>query len=204
MNNYLKYVNATPKQSKGQMILQAVCPLFLALVFGIVPSVILQGNHKYIAAIMLCISVIVLVVVLICTSGNTTTKKDLLCNSVISFNWTFQFILSQLTFLFMIKEVSSLFIIFFFPLLVPFFLGLATSRKLKNTFNVKNNIRSGLGAVFGVTGTVGVFIAKFFLSDVEQGVAITLFFLSFTFCACIMSIGLLNIQKLYYLQKYER
>ena len=204
MNNYLKYVNATPKNSKGQMILQVVCPVLLAFVFGVLPSVILQGIHKYIAMIMLGISVIAFVVVMVCISGGISTKKNLLCNIVLSINWTFQLILSQLTFFILKNGLNYFLLLLFAPFLVPIFLGLITSKKLrKNTFDIEKNKKSEISISFGVTGMIGMFLAKFLLSDAEQGLAVTIFFLSFTFCACIMSVGLLNIQKLYYLQKYE-
>ena len=84
-------------------------------------------------------------------------------------------------------------------------LGLINASKLKKGC-YKKNITHGVvaGGSFGGVGLIGMIFAEQFFKDASQEFAVLIVVFCFSLVTVIFSIGLLSIQKLYYLLKIEK
>ena len=88
-------------------------------------------------------------------------------------------------------------------ILIPLFAGIKIHKGLINSsYNVKRMTKSNIQSVGFLTGIMGMSFAAIF-RNMDQNVAFIVVLLCFSILNGFMSLGLLSIQKLYYIKKYD-
>lgn len=105
----------------------------------------------------------------------------------------------------MLYEFSAFLFILYVPIiLVPVLLGIKCAREIhKNTTYNPQNIAHSRFLLSGIfTGVAGMNFAAIF-RNMEQSTAVVIVLICFTFVNSVLSVGLLSLQRLYFLIKLK-
>ena len=184
---------------------RVVGPILLFVLGGIVPGIILRSYWLQMTFSLLVIATISTLTVFVVSSKSLTLKRCLIIDSIIYSAWVSEISILELMYFSMWQGVQGTILLLYLPTLVlPVLMGLKTHRVLmKDTeYDPENEVQSKIKLSGFFAGILGMnFAARF--RHVEQGVAIIIVLICFAVLNCFMSLGLLSIQKLYYLRKYN-
>lgn len=199
---YIKSGLGIPAESK-QFRKIAVGPLLMAVSFGIGPGVILRNFWLVLLFFMLFSCLALMVAVFVLSKKELTVKNRLVMQAIIYSDWVLQVILIQTMYYIMAYGFGfSLILIWIAPVLTPLLLGIRNARRIRSDrIGRIKSTRNNLLLSFGCTGMVGVSLAKHFFQGATQEQAVCIVMVLLTFLSCLMSIGLLSYQRLFYLNK---
>lgn len=205
MINYIKTGLGFVPEKKGFRKL-IVGPLLLTIFAGVGPGILLKGPWLVAMILMMVISFGALVTTFVLSNQPLTTKVQLLLQTILYIGWVLTICLAQFMYYIMQYKVGILLFVLYLPvLLTPLLLGWKYAREMKKSVPVtrkemtKYKVRLGLS----VTGSAGIGFGAALFRDIEQNMAINVVLILFMILNTVLSIGLLSIQRLYYLSKLE-
>lgn len=200
-NNYAEYIYAGLGIAPKFFIKFAFTPLLLTICAGIVPGVVMGGFWLAVSIIMLVSATALGVVVCICSLRKLTIQNRLLIQTFIYVNWILQYLLVEI----MLFTISygfkiQLFLLFLPVIFIPIGVGMRNAQRLKkNTPYYARRFFDKIGYSGGWTAVVGAGLAGF----INEKHAVIVILISVTFLVSLFSLGLLSIQRLYYLRKLK-
>lgn len=206
MDNYIEYIRRglvfAPEKKFYRA--QSAVPIFIAflcLVYGVV----LKGAYLYAALGLIIFGVITIIVVFSLSAHEFTVKNRLTMQVAFCINWMVQFSgMATIVFVMKLGFNVCVFLIYLPAIIIPLLSGLNTSKKLKRKDHFeKRKITPGTVGLGGtIAWIIGSNIAALFRNVSQSTVAIVI-----VVCAiiinCAFSLGLLSIQRLYYISKYN-
>lgn len=192
---------------RKQHIIMSTGSLILTLMLGLVIGFVLKGAWLFISMTMLVMSIAAFIATVIITSKGMTVKNRLIVQVIIALS--FILALSCIDIMFYAAEYGfniAVGIVFIPPAITPVLLGIRMSKKInknvpfarKEMTKIKLRI-GGMGL-----GIASMNIATFVSRDIGQDTAIIIFIVLSAIINIGMSIGLLSIQRLYYLDKLNK
>lgn len=174
-------------------------------IIGLIYGLILRNYWIYLSLFMIVEFFAAATIVIALSSRKLTIKRRLIIQIVINLSWILQISLIEIIVFTMTYGWHVCLLLLFLPIaVIPLLLGVRISRMIKNGNYISKKITTnslGLGGM--MTGLIGMNFGAVF-RNIEQGKAIIFILLVMLFLNCIFSMGLLYIQKLYYLLKYEK
>jgi len=180
--------------------------LLLTLLGGIYPGVVLKGGYLLITVLLLLLNILSIWKIYSFTSGGYTYKGSLVLNCILCTAWVLEFSLLELMYFSMLKGFHISVLLLYVPvILFPLILGFIAHKNMhtKRRAAPKSVIGATVGAVGLVSGLLGRRIAKTYFSDVDQATAIIIVLACLVIVSTIISAGFLDVQRLYYMKKYN-
>lgn len=184
-------------------------PLLWTLMLGLVPGFVLKGAWFVLSMIMLAITAAAFIAVVIISSKGMTVKNRLILQVIEALSFILAFCLVDIMFYAAQYGFSAVIIIIFIPpVLTPVLLGMMMSRKInKDTPFTRKEMRQskleaggiGLGA-----GAAVVSLGRLIFKDIDQNTVIIIVLVLTEIINAAMSMGLLSIQRLYYLGRLNK
>jgi hypothetical protein len=206
--NVKKYVLAgcMPKQDGKFYRSNIIGPLLLTLLGGVYPGIVLKGGYLFITGLLLLLNILSIWKIYSFTAGGYTYKGCLTLNCILYTAWVLEFSLLELIYFSMLKGFHISVLLLYVPvILLPLIMGFNAHRNMykprKSTSKVV--VGAAVGTIGVSCGLLGRQIAKTYFSDVDQTTAIIIVLVCFVIVSTVMSVGLLNIQRLYYADKYK-
>lgn len=174
-------------------------------IIGLIYGLILENYWTYLSLFMLVEFFVAVTIVIVLSSRKLTIKRRLVIQLVINLSWILQISLIEIIVFTMTYGWHVCLLLLFLPIVViPLLLGVRISIMLKKGNYISKKIKTNSLALGGtITGLIGMNFGAVF-RNIEQGMAIIFTLLVMLSLNCIFSMGLLYIQKLYYLLKYEK
>lgn len=179
-------------------------PVLLTILAGIVPGVVLRGYYLCLTAILVILAFSCALSVYRITSNILTLKKKLILETIIYGTWVSELSILEFMYFTMWKGVNFWVLLIYLPvILVPIFAGIKANKMMKGLNYIPKSIAQNNIRVVGFfAGILGMnFMAIF--RNIDQSIAIVIGLLCFSVLNGFMSLGLLSIQKLHYLKKYN-
>lgn len=182
----------------------SIGPLLLTIMLGVVPGVILKSSWIYMTIAMVVISLTSVLTVFIITSKKLTLKKCLYLDTAIFGAWVIELSILECMYFLMWKGFNLWFLLVYAPvILIPLFTGIKIHKSIKsNNFSTKKVAKDNVRTVGIMGGILGMNFAAIF-RNADQSITFIVVLLCLVFLNGFMSLGLLSIQKLYYLKKYN-
>lgn len=204
-DQYIRYIEAglgiSPKKKQFRKL--ALGPLFMILLMGIIPCVVLGGYWLILLSIMLITTIAMTLTIFIMSSKPLTIRNRLEMQALLYTNWVFQVLMIETMFFLIAYGVNFVLVLIYIPpLATPLALGLKNAKKLRMNGAWLQKKGATVLLPFGWAGMIGVCLAKsFFRQATNQGVMVFVI-VSLTALSCAFSIGLLAYQRIFYLKKY--
>lgn len=174
-------------------------------IIGLIYGLILENYWTYLSLFMLVEFFVAVTIVIALSSRKLTIKRRIVIQLVINLSWILQISLIEIIVFTMTYGWHVCLLLLFLPIVViPLLLGVRISIMLKKGNYISKKIKTNSLALGGtITGLIGMNFGAVF-RNIEQGMVIIFTLLVMLSLNCIFSMGLLYIQKLYYLLKYEK
>ncbi len=199
-----QYVSAGSAFKEDEKLYRTQCfvPLVFALIGGMAPGAILGGFWPFLLIVMLIVSVACVITTFKLSSYGLTLHDAFCLDAVIYGTWVVDLSILELMYFTMLKGFTPWFLLIYLPVIcIPLFVGIQTHRALKKgTYLKKKTAKSGIGAIGFTAGILGANFAAIF-RNVEQSTAIIIILVCLGIINSAMSLGLLSLQKLYYMKK---
>lgn len=206
LNNIFKYVSTGSIFGKEKKIYRknSIAPVLLTLMAGTIPGIILGKYWIYMTFALWIISITCILTVFLISSKKITLKRCLCMDICIFGAWVLDLSILELMYLTMWKSFNLWFLLIFLPvILIPFFSGIKTHKTLKNSeYNFNKNVKSNIKTIGFLSGILGMNFAAIF-RNIDQNVAFIVVLLCLSVLNSFMSLGMLSLQKLYYIKKYN-
>lgn len=179
-------------------------PLILALLLGLVPGIVLKGAWLVLSMTLLAMSIAAVIAVAVISSKGMTVKNRLILQVIESLSFVLALCLVDVIFYTVgFGFNAAIAVIFIPPVLTPVLLGIMMYKKVNRDtpFTRKEMTRSTITAGGIASGAAGVSLSRLFFKDVDQSTVIIIVLVSTSLVNIGMSVGLLSIQRLYYLKK---
>lgn len=182
----------------------SIAPVLLTLMAGTIPGIILKKYWIYMTFALWIISITCILTVFLISSKEITLKRCLCMDICIFGTWVLDLSLLELMYLTMWKSFNAWLLLLFLPvILVPLFSGIKIHKVLKNSeYNFKKNVQSNIRTIGFLSGILGMNFAAIF-RNTDQSVAFIVVLLCLSVLNAFMSLGMLSLQKLYYIKKYN-
>ncbi len=180
-------------------------PILLTLLAGTFPAQALKGYWSYMTVAMFLIS-IACVVTVFKLSSFVLTLHDALCLDAVIFGaWVLDLSILELMYFTMWEGFTPWLLLMYLPILVvPLFFGFKIYKALKSDhYSTTKPAKGGLGGVGITAGILGMSFAAIIFRNVEQSTAVVVILICISLLNGFMSLGMLSLQKLYYLKKYK-
>ena len=178
--------------------------VLLTVMTGTVPGVILRGHWIYLTLAMYLISIACMVSVFILTSQVPTLEEWLWIHFIVYAGWVLDLSILMLMYFTIWKGFFPWLLLMHVPaIIVPLILGIKIYHMLKSdNYNPQKIAKGNFKTVGFSTGLVGVSFASIF-RNVDHSTAFIIVLTIFTLINGLMSIGLVFIQKIYFMYKYK-
>lgn len=202
LDNVMLYVSNGATQSKTSYNKSCIAPTLLSIMLGLVPGVVLKSHWIYMSVTLLVISLACILIVLVGTSKDLSRTRQLYLDTVIYGAWVLNLSILELMYFTMWKHFTPWFLFVYLPvILVPLFSAISIHKTLKKSgYTARRIVRSNVRTVGFLSGILGINFAAIF-RNVDQSVAFIVVLLCFSILNAFMSLGLLSLQKLYYIKK---
>lgn len=179
--------------------------VLLTVMTGTVPGVILRGHWIYLTLAMYLISIACMVSVFILTSQVPTLEEWLWIHFIVAAGWVLDLSILMLMYFTIWKGFSPWLLLMHVPaIIVPLILGIRNYHMLKSdNYNTQKIAKGNFITVGFSTGLVGVSFARILFRNVDQSTIFIVTFTLLTLLNGLMSIGLVSIQKIYFMYKYK-
>lgn len=181
-------------------------PLWFTLILGLFPGFMLEGYWLLISCALILVNIISIKMVYTSSSFIITLERCLMLKFVINLAWVIELSLLELMyFSLMIGFHASVLLLYLPFVFVPLSIGFFFHRQMKKKENSKpkNSSPVIIGNLGFLAGILGVYLSKVFLRDADKGVVNVVLAVCVVLINSLISIGLLDIQKLYYVKKYN-
>lgn len=178
-------------------------PLLTTLLMGVVPGVVLGFPWYLITIVMLCISLFTIFISFLYSQKIMSIKNRLILQLIVIVPWIIQLILIEIMYFSLIFQFNVCLLLLIIPIvLIPVLLGVKNHKEVcsEYIYNFKGVNRSRLRISGIIIGILGMNFAALF-RNAEQSVIVIIILICFTIVNSILSVGLLSIQRLYYLNK---
>ena len=205
INNIINYVcvGLKPLPNSEELRTQMVGAAVLGMCFGIMPIFIYTGIWWLIGMVMVAVAVLGIVVASVIVSKKLTIYSCLVLKSITHLEWFFQCSLIETMFFVDSQGLKWTIIWIYLPcIIIPLLMGWLMHKKLMKDVEYavdntpKFEFKWGVGAICGHAGTTIV-------ANRGQSEMAIVALVGFGIVNCLMSFGLLDIQKLYYYKKYN-
>lgn len=171
--------------------------IFIPVVHGSVWS--------YLLAAMFLISIACVITAFKVSSGGLTLKEALWLDVVISVNWVLVLSYSVIKIFTMWQGFTPWLLLLCLPVvLVPLIVGIIIYISLKGeNYNPKQATKAGIAPIGMISGLLGWRIAKILGRHADQSTALIVVLICLCLINSVMSLGLLSLQKLYFIKKYH-
>ena len=172
---------------------------------GLIYGSILKKYWIFISVFMVLAFFVATTIVITLSLGKLTIKKRVIIQTTINISWVLQISLMEIIVFTMTYGWRIWLLLLFLPtIVIPLSLGIIIHIRLKKGgYATKKITNSSFALVGATTGLIGMNFAAIF-RNIEQSKAIILTLIIMLLLNGILSIGLVDIQKLYYLFKYEK
>ena len=179
-------------------------PALLTMMLGIVPAGVLKGYWPFMTIAMILISIACIVTTFKLSEYGLTVQDSLCLDVVIFGSWTLILSFIEIMYFTIWKGFTPWFLLIYAPIIfIPLFVGMKIRQALKKeNYNPKKMAKSGIGSVGFASGILGMCFAAAF-RNVEQSTAFIVGLLCLSILNGFMSLGLLSLQKLYYMKKFK-
>ena len=206
-NKYINYIESglgiPPNGRQFRKI--ALGPCLFVLLCGLIPCVVLRGNWLILLSVMLATSFSITTAVFVISFKPLSLVSRLVMQSLIYSNFVMQLLLLEAMFYIITWGIDySLIPLLLVPLLTPFIIGVTNSKKLSKNQTISGKRHHVRWYSFAWTSILGMLIAKTFLSQMSQKLAMAFVIFAFTVLSCIFAVGLLSYQRLYFFKKYVK
>ena len=206
-NKYINYIESglgiPPDGRQFRKI--ALGPCLFVLLCGLIPCVVLRGNWLILLSVMLATSFSITTAVFVISFKPLSLVSRLVMQSLIYSNFVMQLLLLEAMFYIITWGIDyGLIPLLLVPLLTPFIIGVTNSKKLSKKQTISGKRHHVRWYSFAWTGILGMLIAKTFLSQMSQKLAMAFVIFAFTVLSCIFAVGLLSYQRLYFFKKYVK
>lgn len=192
--------------TKKEFRKHSFAPLLIALLTGVVPGVVLGFPWCLITIVMLIVSLLTIFICFLYSKKVMTVKNRLILQLVVIVSWIIQLTLIEIMYFSLIFQFNISLLLLIVPIvLIPVLLGIKNHKEIcsEKTYNSKGVNRSKLH-ISGITiGILGMNFAALF-RNTEQSVVIIIVLICLTMVNSILSVGLLSIQRLYYLNRINK
>lgn len=204
LNNMFQYVSTGSifGNKKKTYRKNSIAPVLLTLMAGTIPGIILKKYWIYMTFALWIISITCILTVFLISSKEITLKRCLCMDICIFGTWVLDLSVLELMYLTMWKGFNPWFCLLFLPvILAPTFSGIKIHKLLKKSdYTSKKIVQSNVRTIGFLSGILGMNFAAIF-RNVDQGVAFIVVLLCLSILNTFMSLGLLSLQKLYYIKK---
>ena len=204
MNSMLQYVSTGSIFGKEKKTYRknSIAPILLTLMAGTIPGIILKKYWLNMTFALWSISIICILTVFLLSSKEITLKRCLCMDVCIFGTWVLNLSILELMYFTMWKHFTPWFLFVYLPvILVPLFSAISTHKTLKKSgYTARRIVRSNVRTIGFLSGILGMNFAAIF-RNVDQSVAFIVVLLCFSILNAFMSLGLLSLQKLYYIKK---
>lgn len=179
-------------------------PLLLALTLGLVPGIVLKGSWLILSMTLLAMSIAAVIAVAVISSKGMTVKNRLILQVIEASSLILAFCFVDVMFYAVGFGFNAVIVVIFIPpVLTPVLLGIMMSKKVSRDtpFTRKQMTRSTITAGEIASGAAGVSLCRLLVKDVNRNIAIIIVLVLTSFINAVISVGLLSIQRLYYLKK---
>lgn len=206
-NKYVDYIESGlgihPNGKQFRKI--ALGPCLFVLLCGLIPCVVLRGNWLILLFVMLATSFSITTTVFVISFKPLSLVSRLVMQSLIYSNFVMQLLLLEAMFYIITWGIDyGLIPLLLVPLLTPFVIGVTNAKKLSKNQAISGKRHHARWYSFSWTGILGMLMAKTFLSQMSQKLAMVFVILAFTVLSCIFAVGLLSYQRLYFFKKYVK
>lgn len=208
IDNITEYIKSglgiAPEKKQFRMLVSA--PFIMTLTMGLIPGIVLGGYQLILSITMIVTSLVMIIAVFILSNQKFTVKNRLILQILIYSNWILQISLLELMYFSIMSSFSVfLYLIYIPPILIPLLLGINAAKKIKKDtlFNTQKILHSGVRVSLTMSGIIGMNFAAIF-RNTSQKTAYIVVLTGCTIITSFLSIGLLSIQRLYYLLKLEK
>ena len=172
---------------------------------GLIYGIILKKYWILISLFMVLAFFAAITIVIVLSFGKLTIKKRIIIQTIINLSWVLQISLMEIIIFTMTYGWCVWLLLLFLPtIVIPLSLGIIIHIRLKKDSYISKKITNSSFALVGaMTGLIGMNFGAIF-RNIEQSEAIILTLIIMLLINGIFSIGLVDIQKLYYLFKYEK
>ncbi|MBE6694578.1 MAG: hypothetical protein E7589_07425 [Ruminococcaceae bacterium] len=201
-DNVQLYVSNGYKKNKESYRKACIGPVLLGIMAGLVPGVILKSYWLYMSVTLLVVSLACMLIVFWGSSRDLSLTRRLCLDTVIYGAWVLNLSILELMYFMMWKRFTPWFLLVYLPvILVPLFSGIQIHKALKKSdYNSKKIVQSNVRTISFLSGILGMNFAAIF-RNANQGVAFIVVLLCLSILNAFMSLGLLSLQKLYYIKK---
>lgn len=182
-------------------------PLLMAFTLGLLPGIVLNGAWLVLSMTMLSITVAAFIAVTVISSTGMTVKNRLILQVIIYSSFILAFCFVDVMYYAVVYGFNAVVVIIFIPsVITPVLLGIMMSRRInKDTpFTPKQMTKSTLKAGGIGLGIASMNFAALAFKGIDQETAIIIVLVLTAFLNVAMSVGLLSIQRLYYLSKLNK
>lgn len=206
LDNIYKYlsIGSAFKEDEKAYRKNSFAPALLTAMAGILPGAILKGYWRYMSVAMILVSLACVVAVFKLSSYALTLKDSFWADTVIFGTWVIDLSILELMYFTIWRGFSPWFLLIYLPvILMPLFWGIKIHKALKKPdYNPKKVAKSNTKHSFFFFGALGIAFAATF-RNVDQSTAFIVVLLCLSILNGFMSLGLLSIQKLYFMKKYK-
>jgi len=206
LDNIRQYVSTGSIFNEDEKTYRKHCfgPALLTIIAGILPGSILKGYWGYMSVAMILISLACVLTVFKLSSYALTLHDALISDAIIYGAYILVLSILELMCFTIWKGFTPWFLLIYLPLIIiPLFAGIQRYKTLKSeNYNSKKTVKSNIGAVGFTSGILGMNFAAIF-RNVEQSTAFIVVLICLSIINGFMSLGMLSLQKLYYLKKYK-
>jgi len=201
-DNVKLYVSNGHKRSKESYRKACIGPALLGVMAGLVPGVILRSYWLYMSVTLLVVSLACILIVFWGSSRDLSLTRQLCLDTVIYGTWVLDLSILELMYFTMWKSFSPWFLLVYLPVIfVPLFSGIKIHKALKKSDYTSQKVaQSNVRTIGFLSGILGINFAAIF-RDVDQSIAFIVVLLCLSILNAFMSLGLLSLQKLYYIKK---
>lgn len=207
-DNIIKYIKSGlgfPAEKKFFRI-QSAMPLLATLLMGLVPGIVLGKHWQITSCVMIIVAILFLIIVMILSEYSLTIAKRLILQTVICLGWIIEISLLEVMYFTLLYGFNVCLLVLYIPIiLIPLLLGIKNKKDIEKdiAYEPKKIIYSRFRMSFFFAGILGMNFARVFRNS-EQNVAIVIILICFTLLNSIFSVGLLSVQRLYYLIKLKQ
>ena len=206
LDNIHKYllIGSAFKEDEKAYRKNSFAPLLLTFALGYYPGIILKGYWGYMTFAMILISLACVIIVFKLSSFALTLRDSFWADVVISGTWVLDFSILELMYFTIWKGFTPWFLLIYLPVvLIPLLFGIKIYTALKKPdYNPKETSKSNTKTAGFFYGILGMNFAAIF-RNVDQSTAFIVGLLCFSIVNGFMSLGLLSLQRLYYMKKFK-
>ena len=183
---------------------QSLLTIAFAVLVGILCATV-KGFGPYMILAMCLVSLICVVIVFKLSSNIMSVKGCLWADAIISGSLIFEFSVAEFVCFTMWKGLTPWVLLVYVPvILTPVFFCISAHRVLKHSnYNFPKTTKENIGRYSFGYGMFCMHFAALLFRSVDENIVPLIGLICAGILNCFVSIGLISLQKLYYIRKYK-